>query len=86
MSDISYVYDKEPKNNYDARPIKEMSWKELRKLVGDKWDPGLNVPFDPIAAKEGEKLGLKIIILKGTDLDNLKKFLDGKEFNGTIIS
>ncbi len=86
MSDISYVYDKEPKNNHDARPIKEMSWKELRKLVGNKWDPGLNVPFDPIAAKEGERLGLKVVILKGTDLNNLKKFLDGKEFNGTVIN
>ena len=86
MSDISYVYDKEPKNNHDARPIKEMPWKELRKLVGNKWDPGLNVPFDPIAAKEAEKLGLKVVIIKGTDLNNLKKFLDEKEFNGTVIS
>ena len=86
MSDIFYVYDKEPKNNHDAKPIKEMSWKELRKIVGDEWNPGLNMPFDPIAAKEGERLGLKVIILKGTDLNNLKKFLDGKEFNGTVIN
>jgi len=86
MSDISYVYDKEPKNNHDARPIKEMSWKELRKLVGNKWNPGLNVPFGPIAAREAEKLGLEVVIIKGNDLNNLKKFLDEKEFNGTIIS
>lgn len=86
MSDISYVYDKEPKNNHDARPIKDISWKNFRKMVGDKWDPGLNVPFGPIAAKEAEKLGLEVVIIKGTDLDNLKKFLDGKEFKGTVIS
>jgi len=86
MSDISYVYDKEPKNNHDARPIKNISWKNFRKMVGDKWNPGLNVPFDPIAAKEGEKLGLKVIILKGTDLNNFKNFLDKKEFNRTVIS
>ena len=86
MSDIFYVYDKEPKNNHDAKPIKEMSWKELRKIVGDEWNPGLNMPFDPIAAKEGERLGLKVIILKGTDLNNFKNFLDRKEFNGTVIS
>jgi len=86
MSDISYVYDKEPKNNHDARPIKEMSWKKLRKLVGNKWNPGLNVPFGPIAAREAEKLGLEVVIIKGNDLNNLKKFLDEKEFNGTIIS
>ena len=85
MSDISYVYDKEPKNNHDARPIKNISWKNFRKMVGDKWDPGLNVPFDPIAAKEGEKLGIKVIVT-GTDLTNLKKCLEGKEFEGTVIS
>ena len=85
MSDISYVYDKEPKNNHDARPIKEMSWKDLRKIVGDNWDPGLNVPFDPIAAKEGEKLSIKVIVT-GADLTNLKKCLEGKEFKGTIIT
>ncbi|MBA3064191.1 UMP kinase, partial [Candidatus Woesearchaeota archaeon] len=86
LSDVPYIYNKEPKNNHDARPIKDISWKNFRKMVGDKWDPGLNVPFDPIASKEAEKLGLKVIILKGTDLDNFKNFLDKKEFNGTIIS
>ncbi len=86
MSDISYVYDKEPKNNSNAKPFKNISWKNFRKIVGDKWDPGLNMPFDPVAAKEAEKLKLRVIILKGTDLDNFKKFLDEKEFKGTVIS
>lgn len=86
LSDVSYIYDKEPRNNHDARPIKGISWKNFRKMVGDEWDPGLNVPFGPIAAREAEKLGLEVVVLKGTDLDNLKKFLDGKDFEGTVIS
>ena len=86
MSDIDYVYDKEPKNNSNAKPFKKISWKNFRKIAGDKWDPGLNTPFDPMAAREAEKLKLKVVILKGTDLDNLRNFLDEKEFNGTIIS
>jgi len=86
MSNITYVYDKDPNGNDDARPIKKISWKDFRKIVGDKWDPGFNAPFDPIAAREAEKLGLKVIILKGTDLANFKNFLDEKEFNGTVIS
>jgi len=85
ISDVPYVYDKSPKNNGDAKPIKKMPWKELRKLVGNKWDPGLNVPFDPIAAKEGEKLGMKVIVI-GTDLTNLKNCIEGKEFDGTVIN
>jgi len=85
ISDVPYIYDKEPKNNHDARPIKDISWKNFRKMVGDKWDPGLNVPFGPIAAKEAEKLKIKVIII-GTDLENLKNLLEGEEFNGTIIN
>ncbi len=88
MSNITYVYNKDPngKGNGNARPIKEISWKNFRKIVGNKWDPGLNAPFDPIAAKEAEKLNLKVIILKGTDLENLKNCLEGKDFKGTIIN
>jgi len=85
ISDVPYIYDKEPKNNHDAKPIKEMSWQQLRKLVGDEWNPGLNVPFGPIASKEAGNLGIKAIII-GTDLKNLKNCLEGKDFKGTIIN
>jgi len=85
ISDVPYIYDKEPKNNSNAKPFKKISWKNFRKMVGDKWDPGLNFPFDPIATKEAEKLKIKVIII-GTDLENLKNLLEEEEFNGTVIS
>jgi len=85
ISDVSYIYDKEPKNNHDAKPIKNISWKNFRKMVGDEWDPGLNVPFGPIASKEAENLGIKAIII-GTDLENLKNCLEEKDFKGTVIN
>ena len=85
ISDVPYIYDKEPKNNHDAKPIKNISWKNFRKMVGDEWDPGLNVPFGPIASKEAEKLGIKVLVV-GTDLENLKNLLEGKDFKGTVIS
>ncbi len=84
MTNVDYVYDKNPKKYRNAKPIKEISWKKFRKLVGNKWDPGLNMPFDPIAAKEAERLGLKVIII-GKNLNNLKNFLDGKKFKGTVV-
>jgi uridylate kinase len=85
MSNIDYVYDSDPKKNSKAKPLKIISWSEFRKLVGETWSPGLNMPFDPIAAKEAEKNKFKVIII-GKDLNNLKKVLDGNEFEGTIIS
>ncbi len=85
MSNIEYVYDSDPKKNSNAKPIEKMSWKTLIELVGDKWIPGLNMPFDPIAAKESQKQGFQVYII-GKDLKNLKNLLDGKKFKGTLVS
>lgn len=84
MTNVDYVYDINPRLK-GARPIKKITWKELRKIVGNKWRPGLNMPFDPIAAKEAERLKMKAVVI-GKDLGNLKNVLDGKEFKGTIIT
>lgn len=86
LSNIDYAYDKDPKNFKNARKIKETNWKNFRKIVGNKWTPGLNLPFDPIASHKGEQLGLKVIIMNGKKLNNLKKCLENKKFNGTIIN
>ena len=85
LSNIDYVYDKDPNKFDDAEIIKEIDWSEFQKLVGDKWDPGLNAPFDPIASKECAKLGLRVAILNGKNLKNIGKFMDGEEFVGTRI-
>ncbi|MGE5392751.1 MAG: UMP kinase, partial [Candidatus Saccharibacteria bacterium] len=41
LSNIDYVYDKDPKKFADAKKMPRMTWKEFRKLVGNRWDPGL---------------------------------------------
>jgi len=85
MSNIDMVYDKDPKSHADANPIKEISWKEFLKLTGEEWVPGKNVPFDPSASKKAHELGLKVIILNGKKLDNLKDCMEGRAFVGTVI-
>ncbi len=85
MSNIDYVYSADPKKDPDAKRLTSISWPEFRKLVGDEWDPGLNMPFDPIASKKAEQLGLEVIII-GNDIDNLEKLLRGEDFKGTTIS
>jgi len=83
MTNVDYVYDKDPRLK-GAKAIKKTTWKELRKIVGSKWKPGLNMPFDPIAAKEAEKLKMKVVVI-GKSLENLKKVLENKDFKGTLI-
>ncbi len=85
LSNIDYAYTHDPKKNQKAKKIKDISWKNFRKIVGDEWRPGLNAPFDPIASKKGEQLGLRVAILNGKKLDNIKDFLEGRDFKGTII-
>jgi len=85
LSNIDYVYDKDPKVNPDAKPIDKISWSDFRTLFGTEWNPGANVPFDPTAAKEAESLGYEVVILNGKNIENIKNYLDGKEFIGTVI-
>lgn len=86
LSDIDYVYDKDPKKYKDAKPIKEMTWKEFKKFVPENLTPGVHTPFDPKATKEAEKLKLEVVMLNGKKLQELQKYLDGKKFKGTKIA
>lgn len=85
LSNIPQVYNKDPRKFKDAKPISKISWPDFRKIIGDEWTPGLNAPFDPIAAKKAQELGMKVIIMAGTDIENMKHYFDGKPFLGTTI-
>jgi len=85
LSNIEKVYTADPKIDPNARPIDKISWADFRLMVGDEWVPGKNVPFDPIASRHAQKIGLKVICAGGRDLENLKKILNGEDFTGTTI-
>ncbi len=85
LSNIDWVYTKDPSKYKTAKPIKTIDWKSFRKVVGNKWNPGANVPFDPVAAKLAQRLGFKVIIVNGLKLINLQRILAGKSFVGTTI-
>lgn len=85
LSNIDHVYNKDPKINPDAKPINNISWADFMALFPEEWTPGENIPFDPIASKEASSLGYEVVILNGKNIDNLKNYLDGKEFIGTTI-
>jgi uridylate kinase len=85
LSNIAQVYTDDPRKNPDAKPIDKISWKDFRAMVGDEWVPGKNVPFDPVASRHADKIGLKVICAAGRDLPNLRKLLLGEEFLGTQI-
>jgi uridylate kinase len=85
LSNVGKVYDKDPRKYKDAEEIDKATWAEFRKIIGDKWTPGMNAPFDPIAARKAEELGIKVVLMGGKDFHNIRKYFDGKEFFGTVI-
>ena len=86
LSNIDYVYTADPRTNPDAKKIEKIAWPEFRKLIPEKWDPGLSSPFDPVAAKEAEAIGLEVAIMNGAHLDEFSNYIDGNPFVGTVIA
>ena len=86
LSNVDYLYNSDPKKNRNAVKIENISWKNYLDMVGKKWDPGANFPFDPVAAQFARKHKKQVIIANGNNLPNLQRILGAKSFLGTIIA
>jgi uridylate kinase len=85
LSNIDYVYTADPRKDPNATKIEEIGWSDFRKLIPEEWDPGLSSPFDPVAAREAERLRLEVAIMNGNNLGEFGKYLAGGTFRGTVI-
>ena len=84
MSNVDFVYDKDPKKYKDAKKIEKINWQDFNNLISRKWKAGMNVIFDPVAAREAQKSKIRVKIT-GRDLKNLENIINGKKFKGTLI-
>lgn len=86
LSNIDYVFDKDPNKFSKAQKIEDIDWDTFRReVVGYTWDPGKNAPFDPTASAAAAKQGMTVSILNGNNLKEVAKAIDGKKFKGTCI-
>ena len=85
LSDIDYVYDKDPDKYPEAKPLKEISWNKFLKIVGTTWSPRKSAPFGPPASKLAKQVGIQVAVLNGRNIKNFENFLQGKKFKGTVI-
>ena len=85
LSNIKQAFDKDPSKYKDAKPLETVDWKSFRKIVGNKWIPGMNAPFDPIASRLASQSKIRVIIADGKNLSNLNKILKGEKYFGTTI-
>lgn len=85
LSNIDYLYNKDPRKHKDAKVIKYISWVDFRKMVGNKMVPGGNYPFDPIASRVAHESGMEVIIMNGKNLKSIQNYLNDKKYKGTVI-
>ena len=85
LSNVAKVYTDDPRNNPDAVPIDRISWADFRRMVGDEWIPGKNVPFDPVASRLAQESGITVVCADGRNIENTLAILEGRPFEGTTI-
>ena len=85
LSNTDYIYTADPRKDLEAKEIEDITWSEFRELVPEEWNPGLSAPFDPIAARAAEELGIEVASINGDDLRELANYLDDRPFVGTRI-
>ena len=88
ISNIDYVYDKDPKEFFDAKPIKDMTWKDFFKqfkiTMGEQHIPNIRTPIDVGCVQFCAKKELSFMISGGRtldEIDDIKKLLQ----TGTFI-
>jgi uridylate kinase len=84
-TNTDYVYDKDPNKYKNAQKFENLSWSEYKRLISSKFESGMHAPFDPVASRLAQKYKMKVAIINGKKLGNLRKILDHKKFIGTII-
>ena len=85
LTNIAKVYTADPKIDKDAKPLDRVTWKEFSEITGTEWVPGKNTPFDPMAVKKASEMKLIVVSALGTNLENLRRILEGDEYIGTTV-
>lgn len=84
LTDVSGLYNKDPKKHKGAKLIQKISWEDFDKIVKKiNFKPGQHFVLDQKASKIIKNKKIKTYIMKNPqDLDN---FLNEKRFLGTTI-
>jgi uridylate kinase len=85
FSSTSHVYSADPRIDKNAEKFEELSWADYKNIIPTEWVPGMSAPFDPIAANLAQESAITVTIL-GASIENLQNYLDGDQFEGTILS
>jgi len=86
LTNVDGLYDKDPNKYKNAKFIENISFSKFMKIVNKmKYEAGQHFVLDQNAAEIIKDSKIKTVILNGKKLENLRKYLEGKNFKGTVI-
>ena len=87
-TNVSYVYDKDPRSNEDAKIIKKISLKDLGIIsgIGKKLEAGSSKVVDPIAIERAIEGKMPLCVVNGWELEQFMAAMSGRDFNGTTVT
>ncbi|TFG06758.1 MAG: UMP kinase [Promethearchaeota archaeon] len=92
LTNVDGIYDKDPKKYKDAKLFDKISYEELQDIIlkssGDNQAAaGEYRIFDTVSLQLLKRSKLNLLVMSGANLNNFKKFWDGKsKYIGTAIS
>jgi len=85
-TNVDGIYDKDPNKNKDAKKYDEILIDDLINKYGTSWESaGKNMVIDGPALKIIKDNKIKTFVLNGKKISEIKKVINDKKINGTII-
>ncbi len=87
LTNVDGIYDSDPKENPDAKKFDILGYDELIALAAKYDSRGAreHFVFDLLASKIIARSGIETHIVYGKDFETVKKAIQGKSHNGTVI-
>ncbi|HUR63085.1 MAG TPA: UMP kinase, partial [Candidatus Thermoplasmatota archaeon] len=87
-TNVDGVYTRDPNKHRDAKFLPHMSFEDLLAVIGEREWTAAGAPgvIDGPATVLLARNGVPTCVVRGTDLDNLGKAVEGKPFHGTHIT
>ena len=86
ITSVDGVYTKDPAKYRDAEKIEKLPYTQAFELSLASYAGAASNQFmDSVSLLIGMRSGIKIKIMSGLDMENIKSALENKKFNGTVI-
>lgn len=88
ISNVDGVYTKDPNKYKGAKKIKEITHKELSKIIlkqSGTYEPGQNLIFDQMATRLAQKHNIELHFISAKNIKDIEKVLKGEKHRGTVV-